>query len=149
MRISEVLSFVLRRVIMRNVNLLILFVIAAGLAGCTSQDGQIAGRAQTLASEATLAMNGEEFEHARTLLTEATKLKPDFERHHNEPSNPNHLQQQIFVLVLLGQNSQARQLLSKAQSRYPMNSQINRLAEGFPALRENLAEYIVPPNRQL
>lgn len=65
-------------------------------------------------------------------------------RYQNEPSNANHVQQQIFVLVLLGRSAEAKQLLTEAQSRHSGDNQLNTFARGFSSLKESMAKYTIP-----
>ncbi|HUT28816.1 MAG TPA: M56 family metallopeptidase [Sedimentisphaerales bacterium] len=66
------------------------------------------------------------------------------ERYRKDPSNANHVQQQIFLLVLLGRDEEAKSLLSRARLQHPEDEQLKKFEQGgFAALEED-PQYILP-----
>lgn len=67
-------------------------------------------------------------------------------RQRANPDNANNELQQIIVLSLLGRTDKAAALLKQAQSDYPNDPQISRLAENYPSITDGLANLSVQAN---
>ncbi|MHC4645052.1 MAG: M56 family metallopeptidase, partial [Planctomycetota bacterium] len=66
------------------------------------------------------------------------------ERYRNEPSNANHVLQQIHLLTLLARDAEAKRLLLQARRRHPQDEQLKRFEQaGFSALQDD-PQFILP-----
>jgi Flp pilus assembly protein TadD len=64
-------------------------------------------------------------------------------RHRQNPSNPDQVVQQIFVLSLLGRSDEADAMLKQAQKDYPKDQQITTLAQDFNEMKKSWAMWSI------
>jgi len=64
-------------------------------------------------------------------------------RHRQNPSDANQVFQQIFLLTLLGRQTDAETLLKQAHIDYPSDQQIAKLAEDFTAMKQGCQSWVV------
>lgn len=64
-----------------------------------------------------------------------------------EPLGPTELLHEIKLLVMLRCNKEAERLLSRAQSQYPEETQLQLCGRTIPELAEEMSQYIIPEGR--
>jgi tetratricopeptide (TPR) repeat protein len=69
------------------------------------------------------------------------------QKHHTEPLGPTELLHEIKLLVMLRRNKEAERLLSRAQSQYPEETQLELCRRTIPELAEEMSPYIIPKGR--
>jgi tetratricopeptide (TPR) repeat protein len=77
-----------------------------------------------------------------------TALRIHSKRYAQQP-NPNELLQQSYVLLLLGRENAAQQLLNQAKAEYPNNQQVMLFSEGFNKVKGDWTEYCLSSNSDM
>jgi Flp pilus assembly protein TadD len=80
-------------------------------------------------------------DHAREAYERALSLHKA--RHLQNPSDAKQVFQQIFLLTLLGRQTDAEALLKQAHTDYPSDQQITKLAGDFTAMRQGWQSWMV------
>jgi Flp pilus assembly protein TadD len=114
------------------------------------------GKAQTLAAEATsidpqfaeawvgygmASVHLGQTDNARQAYERALALHQA--RHRQNPSVPDQVVQQIFLLTLLGRPAEAETLLKQARVDYPNDQTIAKLAKDFTVMKKGWESWIV------